>query len=455
MPRIEPQNVLTILSKHLLTDGFDIIVDLERSHGSYLVDARDGRKYLDFFTFFATLPIGLNHPGLLTPEFKDKLLRVALNKPSNSDFYTIEMAEFVDTFARVAMPESLPHLFLISGGALAVENALKTAFDWKVRLNFEKGYTQERGAQVIHFQQSFHGRSGYTLSLTNTADPRKTKYFPKFNWPRVINPKITFPLNEENLKRVQSAEQMSLQQIKRAIQENPDDIAAIIIEPIQGEGGDNHFRSEFFKELRNVADENDILLIFDEVQSGLGVTGKMWAYQHHGIEPDIVAFGKKTQVCGIMAGKKIDLVENNVFVESSRINSTWGANLVDMVRCQRYLEIIEEENLVENAAKVGDYFQNQLFEIQNKYPTLISNVRGRGLFIAFDLSAEYLRDQFMREARKNNMLVLKCGERSIRFRPSLNTTTEIINEAIERIDLTLSLLCKEIEHHGIEGKGEL
>ncbi|MCI0493931.1 L-lysine 6-transaminase [candidate division KSB1 bacterium] len=455
MQRIEPQNVLPVLSKHILVDGFDIIVDLEKSHGSYLVDARDGRKYLDFFTFFATLPIGLNHPGLLTPQFKKKLLNAALNKPSNSDFYTIEMAEFIDTFARIAMPESLPHLFLISGGALAVENALKTAFDWKVRLNFEKGYTQERGSQVIHFQQAFHGRSGYTLSLTNTADPRKTKYFPKFNWPRVINPKIIFPLNEENLKKVQQAEQMSLQQIKRAIQDNPDDIAAIIIEPIQGEGGDNHFRPEFFQELRTIAYENDIILIFDEVQSGLGVSGKMWAYQHHGIEPDIVAFGKKAQVCGIMAGKRIDLVENNVFVESSRINSTWGASLVDMVRCQRYLEIIEEEGLVENAAKVGSYFQNQLFEIQQKYPMLISNVRGKGLFIAFDLPAEYLRDQFMREARKNNMLVLKCGERSIRFRPSLNITMEIVDEAISLIDLTLSLLCKEIEHHGIEGKGEL
>jgi L-lysine 6-transaminase len=455
MQRIEPQNVLPVLSKHILVDGFDIIVDLEKSHGSYLVDARDGRKYLDFFTFFATLPIGLNHPGLLTPQFKKKLLNAALNKPSNSDFYTIQMAEFIDTFARIAMPESLPHLFLISGGALAVENALKTAFDWKVRLNFEKGYTQERGSQVIHFLQAFHGRSGYTLSLTNTADPRKTKYFPKFNWPRVINPKIIFPLNEENLKKVQQAEQMSLQQIKRAIQDNPDDIAAIIIEPIQGEGGDNHFRPEFFQELRTIADENDIILIFDEVQSGLGVSGKMWAYQHHGIEPDIVAFGKKAQVCGIMAGKRIDLVENNVFVESSRINSTWGASLVDMVRCQRYLEIIEEENLVENAAKVGSYFQNQLFEIQQKYPMLISNVRGKGLFIAFDLPAEYLRDQFMREARKNNMLVLKCGERSIRFRPSLNITTAIVDEAIGLIDLTLSLLCKEIEHQGFEGKGEL
>jgi len=124
------------------------------------------------------------------------------------------------------MPEKLPHLFLISGGALAVENALKTAFDWKVRMNFQKGYTREQGTQVIHFQQAFHGRSGYTLSLTNTADPRKTMYFPKFDWPRVLNPKITFPLDEENLRRVEKAEQMSVQQIKRAILENPDDIAA-------------------------------------------------------------------------------------------------------------------------------------------------------------------------------------------------------------------------------------
>lgn len=455
MPKIAPQEVITTLSKHILVDGFDIIVDLEKSYGSYIVDARDGRTYLDFFTFFATLPIGLNHPKTLTPDFKEKLLIAAVNKPSNSDFYTTEMAEFVDTFASVAMPDSLPHLFLISGGTLAVENALKTAFDWKIRLNFQKGYTRELGNQVIHFQQAFHGRSGYTLSMTNTADPRKIKYFPKFNWPRILNPKITFPLNEENLSKVEKAEQISLQQIKRAILDNPDDIAAIIIEPIQGEGGDNHFRAEFLKELRTIADENDILLIFDEVQSGLGVSGKMWAYQHFGVEPDVVAFGKKTQVCGIMASKRIDLVENNVFVESSRLNSTWGASLVDMVRSQKYLEIIEQENLVENAAKVGKYFQEQLLSLQQKYPELLSNVRGRGLFIAFDLPADYIRDQFMREARKNGMLVLKCGKQSIRFRPSLNITTQIVDEAIEIINLTLTSVNKVIEQVGIEGKGEL
>ncbi len=455
MKRIEPAEVIPILSKHMLVDGFDIIVDLQKSQGSYLVDAKTGRKYIDFFTFFATLPVGLNHPKMLTPEFKEKISFAALNKPSNSDFYTVEMAEFVDTFSRVSIPETLPHLFLISGGALAVENALKTAFDWKVRKNHKKGHIKELGSKVIHFQQSFHGRSGYTLSLTNTADPAKTKYFPIFNWPRVLNPKITFPLEGENLKQVEEHEQMSLNQIQRSIEENSDDIAAIIIEPIQGEGGDNHFRTEFFKQLRKISDENDILLIFDEVQSGIGVSGKMWAYQHHDVEPDILAFGKKAQVCGILAGKKIDEVEDNVFQESSRINSTWGANLVDMVRSQKYLEIIEEENLVENAATVGNYFQNELLNLQEKYSDFISNVRGKGLFIAFDLPTDCLRNKFMTKAQELGMLVLKCGESSIRFRPSLNTTEQIINKAIEIIDKCSADLHKIRPVEEKQGKGEL
>lgn len=455
MSKINPENVFEVLEKHLLVDGFDIIVDLEKSQGSYIYDAATGKRYLDFFTFFATLPIGLNHPKLMTDEFKTKLLRAAINKPSNSDFYTVEMAEFVDTLSRIAIPKTLPHLFLISGGALAVENALKTAFDWKVRLNFQKGYHKEVGTKIIHFQQAFHGRSGYTLSLTNTADLRKTKYFPKFDWPRVLNPKITFPLNEENLAKVIQAEQVSLDQINAAMKEYPDDIAAIIIEPIQGEGGDNHFRKEFFQKLRTIADENDILLIFDEVQTGVGVTGKMWAHQNYDVEPDILSFGKKMQVCGIMAGKKIDQIEYNVFEESSRINSTWGANLVDMVRSQRYLEIIEEENLIENAARVGKYFQDQLKKIQEKYINVIANVRGLGLFIAFDLPNEAARDQFMKNAKDCGMLVLKCGQKSIRFRPSLNVSTKIVDEAIEIIDKCLLSTFNELTKNRSTGQWEL
>jgi len=428
MIRVKPDDVLSVLSKYMLVDGFDIVIDLEKSHGSYMVDARDGSEYLDFFSFFATNPLGFNHPKMTTDEFKQRLVRASIQKPSNSDFYTVEMAEFVKTFFETAVPDYFKYVFFIDGGALAVENALKAAFDWKVRKNFAKGYKEEKGHQIIHFKEAFHGRSGYTLSLTNTADQRKTEYFAKFDWPRVLNPKITFPLTLERLEEVKASEDESIRQIKMAIQKNPDDIAAIIIEPIQGEGGDNHFRPEFFKQLRAIADENDILLIFDEVQTGVGLTGKMWAHEHFGVHPDIMAFGKKTQVCGILATDRIDEVENNVFRESSRINSTWGGNLTDMVRSQRYFEIIAEENLVDNAAKMGAYFFEKMQALEDEFPEWISNVRAKGLFAAFTLPNEEIRDRLLTKTYENKVIVLKSGHDSIRFRPPLNISKNEIDQ---------------------------
>ncbi len=428
MVHVKPDEVLSVLSKYMLVDGFDIVIDLEKSHGSYIVDARNGAEYLDFFSFFATNPLGFNHPKMTTDEFKQKLVRASIQKPSNSDFYTVEMAEFVETFFETAVPDYFKYVFFIDGGALAVENALKAAFDWKVRKNFAKGYKEEKGHQIIHFKEAFHGRSGYTLSLTNTADPRKTEYFTKFDWPRVLNPKINFPLTIERMEEVKAAEDESIRQINEAIRKNPDDIAGIIIEPIQGEGGDNHFRPEFFKQLRAIADENDILLIFDEIQTGVGLTGKMWAHEHFGVQPDIMAFGKKTQVCGILVTDRIDEVENNVFKESSRINSTWGGNLTDMVRSQRYFEIIAEENLVDNATKMGEYFFEHMQALEDEFPELISNVRAKGLFAAFTLPSEKIRDRVFTEAHENKVIVLKSGHDSIRFRPPLNIRKNEIDQ---------------------------
>ncbi|RLJ09468.1 MAG: L-lysine 6-transaminase [Candidatus Aenigmatarchaeota archaeon] len=424
-------DALEILRRHMLVDGYPMVLDLQNSQGVWLVDKETGNKYLDFFSFFASAPLGINHPELTTEEFKKKLAYVAVNKPSCSDFYTEEMAEFVETFERIGMPDFLPNLFLISGGALAVENALKAAFDWKVRKNFAKGYKEEKGHQVIHFEQAFHGRSGYTLSLTNTFDPRKTKYFPKFKWPRILNPKITFPL-EEHLDEVIEKEKKSIAQIHEAIEKNPDDIAAMIIEPIQGEGGDNHFRPEFFKELRKIADKHEIILVYDEVQSGVGLTGKFWAFEHFGdgARPDIISFGKKMQVCGILASNRIREVENNVFEESSRINSTWGGNLTDMVRATKYLEVIEKDKLVDKAAKNGEYLIKQLHELREEFPELLSNVRGRGLMDAFDLPNTELRDKVKNEAYKNKLIILACGEKSIRFRPPLIIEPEEIDQGI-------------------------
>ncbi|MCK4764335.1 MAG: L-lysine 6-transaminase [Candidatus Aminicenantes bacterium] len=429
MSDIQPKDIHSELSKHLLVDGYDMVLDLERSEGAYIYDSVSGKKYLDFFTFFASGPVGLNHPKLLDPDWLEKVKYAVANKPSNSDVYTTEMAACVNAFSRVAIPAYLPHLFFVSGGALAVENCLKTAFDWKVRKNFAKGIKEEKGHQVIHFKDAFHGRSGYTMSLTNT-DPVKTDYFPKFKWPRVSSPFLQFPLTEESLQTAAAAEKKTLEEIKKAIRENPGDIAAILLEPIQCEGGDHHFRKEFFQALRAAADENEILLILDEVQTGLGMTGKMWCHQHFDIEPDMIAFGKKTQVCGLLASKRIDEIDDNVFSVSGRINSTFGGNLMDMVRFEKYLEIIEEEKLVENAAVQGDYLLSGLTDLQKEFPGKVSNARGMGLICAFDMPDAAKRNEAINKMKELGMIILSCGPISIRCRPRLNVTREEIDEAL-------------------------
>lgn len=432
---IQPEKVREILGRHILVDGLPIVMDLKASHHVYVVDEITKKPFLDFFGCFATIPLGYNHPKMVNdPEFLEELQMAALTNPTNSDIYTRSYARFMEVFERVAIPSYLPHAFFIAGGALAVENALKVAMDWKVQKNFQKGYTREVGHQVIHFKDAFHGRSGYTLSLTNT-DPTKTKYFAKFNWPRIINPKLRFPITEEVLEEVKKMEALAVAQIKMAFKEHGDDICAIIIEPIQSEGGDHHFRPEFFKQLRTLADENDVLLIYDEVQVGVAATGRFWAHEHFGVEaqPDIIAFGKKMQICGILAGTRIDEIPTNCFTISSRINSTWGGNLVDMVRARKILEVIEEDNLTHHAEETGAYLLQQLQELSAEFPQWISNVRGRGLIVAFDLPNPHVRDQFVQEGLKRYTLFLKCGPQSIRFRPPLVIQKSDIDKGIQVI----------------------
>ena len=431
-------NVKATLSRHILADGFDFVMDLEKSHGSWIYDKISNEEYLDMFSMFASASIGYNHPYLV--QNSDWLGKMAINKPTLADVYSEEYAEFMETFERVAIPEHLQYAFFISGGTLAVENAMKACFDWKTRKNFEKGLSTEADI-CIHFKQAFHGRSGYTLSLTNTADPRKYQYFPRFEWPRILNPHLTFPITEENLEETIKHENLALLNIEEAILSNPDRVACIIIEPIQAEGGDHHFRDEFFQGLRKLCDENEVLLIFDEVQTGIGITGKMWAYEHFTAKPDVISFGKKTQVCGILANKeKFDEIPDNVFKESSRINSTFGGNFIDMMRLKLILEVIENENLVENARTVGDYLLNGLKNLEAKYPEKISNARGRGLMCAVDLPTCEQRDAVRDELYKDKVIILGCGDRSVRFRPHLNVSEDEIQIALDCLENVIQRL---------------
>ena len=436
---IAPADVHRLLARHMLADGLDLVFDYDKSHGSWLHDSRHGREYLDFMTFFGSTPIGYNHPKMKDPDFLRVLSRVAQLKPSLADVYTVEYAWFVETFARIAIPSYLHYAFFIEGGALAVENTLKVAFDWKARRNRARGVTGEKGQQILHFREAFHGRSGYTLSLTNT-DPKKTELFPKFRWPRVDNPKLRFPVTTEVERDVAAAEQSALEQVGKAFADNPDDIAAIIVEPIQAEGGDNHFRPAFLQALERFADEHECFFIVDEVQTGIGLTGKMWAHEHFGLTPDALAFGKKMQICGCLVGPKVDEEPQNVFKVSSRINSTWGGGLTDMVRAGRFLEIVQEDRLVDNARVVGEHLLRGLQGVQEALGGIMSNARGRGLMIAFDLPTPELRKKAHETLIANGLLLLTCGPRSIRFRPPLNLAAAEADTALEIVRKSLKAL---------------
>src|SRR5881398_1282646 len=424
-----PSNVLETIQKHVLLDGVKIVIDLERSRGSYSYNAVSDKRLIDFYGFFGSMPVGFNHPHFDNPEVRRDLLRAAKVKIANSDIYSAGYAEFIKTFDRVVGFPPLERYLFIEGGALAVENCLKAAMDWKVRKNVAAG-RGERGTQVLHFRHAFHGRSGYTMSLTNT-DPRKTDLFAKFDWPRVSCPSIDFSLPESKREAdVIQREQEAEREIRDFISQREIDICAIIIEPIQGEGGDNHFRGEWLQKLRKISDENDILLIFDEVQCGMGATGRNWCCEHFDVLPDLMAFGKKAQVCGVMAGPRIDEVEDNAFRLPSRLNSTWGGNFTDMVRSTHFLRIIEEEKMVENAGVLGEHLLKRILDLQREEP-IISAARGRGLFLAFDLPDPKTREEFWKGLFDLGVLTLRSGESSIRFRPPLDITAEVIDEAME------------------------
>ena len=393
------------LKNHILVDGFHIVVDQHKSFGSYIVDLNTGKKYLDCYSQFASQPLGWGHSALIKAQ--NEMGAVGRVKLANSDMYSSTYAEFVEKFSEIT--PDFKHYFFIEGGALGVENALKAAFDWKAKKLKYIHTVDINNLDVFHLKNAFHGRTGYTLSLTNTT-PEKTALFPKFRWTTV---------------------EPDWEDIERRVHE---EVAAIIIEPIQGEGGDNHFPIAFFKNLRRIADERECLLIFDEVQTGMGLTGKMWAYEHFDVVPDMMCFGKKTQVCGFCSTERIDEVKHNVFNTSGRINSTWGGNIVDMVRFNYIVDAINREDLIADVHDVGSHLLWSLRSIGE-----IDNVRGRGLMIAFDLPSSELRDRTV-ELLQENMLVLKCGSRSIRLRPALtfskedaNVACQYIKEAIENI----------------------
>jgi L-lysine 6-transaminase len=274
------------------------------------------------------------------------------------------------------------------------------------------------------------------MSLTNT-DPVKTARFPKFDWPRIDNPYVTADVGGVAQR---DRELAALRQAQEAFAAHPHDIACAIVEPIQGEGGDHHFRPEFLVALQRLCHTHDALFVVDEVQTGCGLTGTAWAYQQLGLTPDVVAFGKKTQVCGVMAGGRVDEVPDNVFAVSSRINSTWGGGLTDMVRARRILEVVEADGLVPRAAALGRRLLAMLRNLAARHAG-VTDPRGRGLMCAVTLESRQLRDLVVERLRTDeHVLVLGCGTRSLRFRPALTVTERELAAGVGALDRVLTVL---------------
>ncbi len=429
---MKAHQILPTLKQYILTDGFRLLPDFDRSHGSHVVDLATGEAYLDFCTFYASMPIGYNHPALKGDAFREDVVRYSVFKPSNPDFYSVPYARFVERIASM-LPEDMRRLFLIDTGALAVENAMKAAFDWKAKKNIAKG--APGGAdKILYFRRAFHGRTGYALSATDSPHIAKTLHFPRFDWPMFDPPIRRFPDDPGYEARVAKC----LGEIDAWCAAHPDEAAALIVEPVQGEGGDRHMGASFFRGLRDLADRHGFLLIFDEVQTGMGLTGKNWAWQHFGARPDILVFGKKAQVCGIAAGPRIDEVPDNVFRVSSRISGTWCGNAIDYLRGALAIGVIQSERLVENAAARGETLQKGLAALAKEHP-VASQARGLGLMAAIDLSDEETTRRVVRRCyEEEKMLLLTSGTRTIRFRPVLDVTEADILDGLARLSRALA-----------------
>ena len=416
-------NSIEKVKSRVLVDGFEIVPDLEKSGGATLVDKRDGRPILDLgYSQFGSLTIGYNHPAMKDKEYLKKLLLASDIRWALSDVYPECYGDFVESLGTI-IPKQYTHFFFIDGGGPAVENALKTAFDWKARRNLEKDIIPAE--KILHFKSAFHGRTGYTLSLTNTSDPNKYKFFAKFAWPRVHNPVATF---SRDGSVAYDREELAKKQIENAIDRYENQIAALIVEPIQGEGGDGYFSPDFFRYLRKTASDNAFMLIFDEIQTGWS-TGDWWAFEHltGGVQPDIFSFGKKVQQCGIASTGRVDDVDS-VFKVSSRINSTWGGTLSDMVRSTKYMEIINKEKLHDNVRKRGEQVKKALLETDE---SIVANIRGVGGWQAFTLPTEKMRNSVWKEAYRQGVLVLKSGEKSIRLRMNLAITEAEVDSGLK------------------------
>lgn len=383
---------------------FNIKVDFDKSQGSYVYDKNSNKSYLDFFGMYASLPLGYNHPVFKQQKFIDDIVRTSHIKVANCEFISSETEDFDKVFSEYCGKDIYSNFHYCSTGALAVEAAIKTCLHYKNYKNLN----------ILSFKNSFHGVNSYGGFITDrffSSNPRLK------GLPEVFSTKCDY----------------NLEQVEEHLQNKKNPVTCIMVEPIQCTAGDIHHPYEFFSNLRALCDKYDVPLVFDEIQIGFGATGKLWFFEHLDITPDIVVFGKKTQVSGLMATNKINGIFDKEHIE--RLEVTWNSDTMDMIRCKYIIEAFKNNNVLSNVVERSKEIINTLSTTEN-----IKGLRSQGLIIGFDLKDKNTRDRFMKVLFNKGMICNSTGIRSIRLRPNLCLSSkdaqlgcQLIKEALEEV----------------------
>jgi 4-aminobutyrate aminotransferase/(S)-3-amino-2-methylpropionate transaminase len=445
IPGPRSKEAIAHLDKVFDTRSLNMMANYQLSIGNYLADL-DGNVVLDVYAQIASIPVGYSNPSLLKAATTPEMASAIINRPALGNFPQHDWAEILETGILKVAPKGLNQVFTATAGSDANELAYKAAFMWRrqqERGGAEVEWTPEElsttmnnqspgspNLSIMSFKSGFHGRLFGSLSTTRSKPVHKMD-MPAFDWPQAPFPHLKYPL-EKHVEENAQEEARCLEEAERIITTFHSPVAAIIIEPVQSEGGDNHASPAFFKGLREITRKHKVLMIVDEVQTGVGATGKFWAHEHWNLQdpPDMVTFSKKAQAAGYYFGNP-ELRPNKAY----RQFNTWMGDPARALLFRAIIDEIERLNLVEQTAKTGDYLYAGLEKLSSKYPEEILNLRGKGqgTFIAFDSPR---RDDVLKNAKKVGVNIGGSGERAVRLRPMLifqKHHADIFLEALEKV----------------------
>lgn len=427
-----PENAKAIekLTKVFDTRAAYFVADYYKSLGNYIVDT-DNNVLLDLYAQISSIALGYNNPTLIEAAKSKEMINAIVNRPALGNFPSSDYADILEEGLLAAAPPGLNQVWTDLSGSGANETAYKAAFMYKraKERGFDSPFSSEElttsmvnkspgspDLSILSFETAFHGRLFGSLSTTRSKPIHKLD-IPAFNWPKAPFPKLKYPL-EDNVDYNRAEEERCLAEVEKTIKSWPNPVAAIIVEPIQSEGGDNHATPFFFNGLREITKRLDVLFIVDEVQTGVGATGKFWAHEHWDLTspPDIVTFSKKFQAAGYYFSDP-KIVPNLPY----RQFNTWCGDPTKAIVARAIYKEIKKYDLVKRTAEVGDYLYGKLEELSTKFPKSIQNLRGknRGTFIAWDMESPEARDKFLKECRQLGVNVGGCGPQAVRLRPAL------------------------------------